>query len=85
MSVLCVDCMIYVANGEEPTEDTAEWRERVEAHKDDAPGYWVITCDGEEFATDDPDLLHRHFSNTACGMCGTSMGGDRCPAEWIAA
>lgn len=83
---LCTDCVQYVANAETPPDEAqaAAWRDGVALNDDGTPGYWVVTCQGDddEDVTDE-DRAHVDFSNARCGMCGTTLAGDRCPAEWV--
>lgn len=84
---LCTDCCLYVANGETPTDEAqAEaWQDNVNAQTTPTPGDWVLTCQGDDDDVTDEDRTHINFSSARCGMCGTTLAGDRCPAEWAPA
>ena len=69
----CVDCIMYLANGELPEENDSGWSP--EAIDRNWPGHTVVVAGDEN--------TEAHFSWQACGVCNTSLGGSRYPcAAW---
>lgn len=63
---VCVDCILYLANGDEPEgEEAAEVIKRALMWKM-AEGITVVAC-GDELG----------FSWSACELCGSRLGGGR--------
>lgn len=67
----CVDCLMLIANGETPPEmgedETENWEAGIERNWPNSEG-WNLAVGSD----DEP-----HFSWSACGVCGSSLGGDR--------
>ena len=69
----CTDCIMYLANGEVPDESESGWTPG--AIERNWPGYHV-TVAGDENSEE-------HFSWRPCGVCGSTLGGNRYPcAAW---
>lgn len=64
---VCVECAIFIANGELPEEDAAA-AAVVEGVERELPARWVMAC-GEGCEGD--------FAVTSCDGCGSTLGGDR--------
>lgn len=70
-TTVCTDCAMLIANGEAPhdlgEDETAAWLANFEARN--AGIYWALDGDDED-----------DFSWSACGTCGSSLGGTRLSA-----
>jgi len=64
----CVDCLMFVANGDEPDTDSDGWcPERIATHLGTDSGF---VCCGDS----NRDM---GFSWSRCECCGSSLGGSR--------
>jgi hypothetical protein len=69
----CTDCIMYLANGELPEENTSGWTPEAVERK--WKGYHVCVAGDEN--------SEEHFSWQPCDVCGSSLGGNRYPcAAW---
>jgi hypothetical protein len=68
----CVDCLVYIANGDTPPEmneeDTVAWLDGI--WRRHPTGHLVPTCEED---------CEGHFSWRPCDCCGSNLGGDRHP------
>ena len=68
----CVDCVMYLANGDVPEEPNGWSAEAIERNW---KGYQVVVA-GDE-------TTEEYFSWQPCGVCGSRLGGNRYPcAAW---
>jgi len=70
---VCVDCAIFIANGELPDDDAAA-AAVVEGVERELPAQWVMAC-GED--------CEGGFAWTPCDCCGSTLGGERHPAALL--
>lgn len=85
----CVDCLMWLANGEAPVdmsqEDVTAWRAKVDARN---AGYDITlgmlsedhddACPRKHGDTDvECDCEIDTFSWSACDVCGSNLGGER--------
>jgi hypothetical protein len=67
----CTDCIMFLANGEEPDDNAAGWdASAIEANW---PSATYNLCVGGDETTEE------HFSWRACDCCGSRLGGNRYP------
>jgi hypothetical protein len=81
---VCVDCLIFLANGEYTPPDPRYWPEepatidelaaRIDREWPSADG-WHLTTGSEE--DDDGESDGVGFSWSPCDACGSRLGGDR--------
>jgi hypothetical protein len=64
----CVDCLMFVANGDEPEDESIDLGACITAHLDLRPLQHLVCGDSEQ---DD------EFSWRACECCGSTLGGSR--------
>jgi hypothetical protein len=70
----CIDCIMYLANGELPEGDDNQWPGPAEIARI-WDGYHVVVAGGED--------TEAHFSWSECDVCRSQLGGDRYPcAAW---
>lgn len=71
---VCVDCAIYIANGDLPADSTPERdKEIIKGVRDEAPYYWVVDSTGDS----------ENFMRRACDCCHSPLAGDRLAASLI--
>ncbi len=64
----CVDCMMWIANGDFPESDDSDWKpENVYARWDSSK--WNLCCGDSE--------NDEEFSNSECECCGSKLAGSR--------
>lgn len=67
----CVDCVVWLANGEEPHDNPDGWSpDQIEANW---AGYQVVVGGDES--------TEYEFSWQPCDVCGSRLGGDRYPCN----
>lgn len=64
----CIDCLLYVANGDLPEDDTGQLEEAIGEHLDLSVHQYLVCGDNDK---DD------EFSWRACECCGSTLGGSR--------
>jgi len=74
---ICVDCLIFLANGDDQSE-AGDIAERIEAQwsEEDPDLHW-------EIVPNCPEDCDGWFSWSSCDGCGSHLGGDRHPAVAI--
>ena len=92
----CVDCLVWLANGEAPADMTAEqvtaWRGEIDRRND---GYDLTlgmlredhSCLDENGQTagdlgGECECEQLSFSWSACDVCGSNLGGERAAVSW---
>ena len=72
----CVDCTVWIANGEAPAEMTEEqfeaWTAEINRRTE---GFTVVLAYEEE--------CEGWFSSSSCDVCGSHLGGDRHPVAFL--
>ncbi len=65
---VCVDCLVFIANGELPEDDGARAAVLAGVEREAvAGGHWAVTGEDDD----------REFSWHACACCGSDLGGSR--------
>lgn len=72
----CVDCVLFIANGDEPEHDDRDGDVPLAERVDAAWDGWSLTIGWYDDDTKD-DLYDLGFSWSSCDCCGSRLGGDR--------
>ena len=88
---VCIDCTISAVNDEQPTDrpdtEPALWSLWPDAKMGDITHGMMSSnhgCDYPAAYAEDCDCEHDSFSWTACGGCGSTLGGTRDAFTWWA-
>jgi hypothetical protein len=101
VSWACTDCLILLANGDDPAEkneqELADWHAAIDRHIGDSEitiGMLAsehaddcpVKIQDTHDAVDECDCETDSFSWSACDVCGSNLGGERhAVTYWVAA
>ena len=92
VSWACTDCMILLANGDDPTDmseaELATWHTAIDEHigigeitlgmlASEHDGSCPVNIENDHSAVDECDCETNPFSWSPCDVCGGNLGGER--------